>query len=96
MNSVWNEIERQFIRENAANVTDEEGARLLSDIAGRTITVHAWRKQRQKMGLKKAPGRGVCKLEKEKKDGRNPSATGGKPADTSPEPEAPPEAPVPF
>ena len=91
MNSVWNEIERQFIRENAGNVTDENGARLLSEIAGRTITVHAWRKQRQKMGLKKAPGRGVCKLDKEKKDGKNSSTT-----DTSPEPEAPSEAPIPF
>lgn len=67
MNQVWNDVERQFIRDNAGRITDEEGARLLSDVAGRAITIHSWRKQRQKLGLKKSPGRGVCKLEKENK-----------------------------
>jgi len=95
MNSVWNEVERQFIRDNAGKITDEEGARLLSEIAGRAITIHAWRKQRQKLGLKKAPGRGVCKLDKETKDGRDTSKQG---ASTKPktDPETPPKAPVPF
>jgi hypothetical protein len=62
MNRVWNEVERQFIRDNAGVLTDEVGAKQLTEISGREITVHAWRKQRQKLGLKKSPGRGVCAL----------------------------------
>lgn len=62
MNQVWTPIEEQFIKENAGRVSDEVGAAQLSKIVGREITVYAWRKKRQKMGLRKAPGRGVCKL----------------------------------
>ena len=95
MNQVWNDVERQFIRDNAGKITDEAGARLLSDIAGRAITIHSWRKQRQKLGLKKSPGRGVCKLEKEVKHGGHtePIGTGKDGRDKE---EQPPEATVPF
>jgi hypothetical protein len=62
MNAVWNEMERQFIREHAGVLTDEDGARKLSVLANRTISKHAWRKQRQKMGIRKSPGRGVCAI----------------------------------
>ena len=62
MNKVWSQTERDFIARNAGVITDVEGARQLSAISGRTISVHAWRKQRQKLGVKKAPGRGVCRL----------------------------------
>jgi len=60
MNQVWTPFEEQFIRENAANVTDEVGAAQLSQIVRRTISIHSWRKKRQKMGIRKAQGRGVC------------------------------------
>ena len=63
MNQVWTILEEQFIRENAGQVSDVLGAAQLSKLTGRQISVYAWRKKRQKMGLKKAPGRGVCKLE---------------------------------
>jgi len=62
MNVVWNNVEEQFIRENAHKLTDKAGAAALSEISGRFISVYAWRKKRQKMGLRKAHGRGVCKL----------------------------------
>ena len=52
----------QFIRDNADKVTDAVGAAQLSVIIGRHISVWAWRKKRQQLGLTKAPGRGVCKL----------------------------------
>jgi len=65
MNQVWNEAERQFIRDNAAILTDKDGATQLSRITGRPVTVHAWRKQRQKMGISKMPGRGICRIRKE-------------------------------
>ena len=62
MNQVWSAIEEQYVAANAANLTDAVGAMQLSAITGRKITAYAWRKKRQKLGLVKAPGRGVCKL----------------------------------
>jgi hypothetical protein len=61
-NNVWNEMEREFVEKNAGLITDKEGAKQLSSMTGRNITVHSYRKQRQKLGLKKNPGRGVCSL----------------------------------
>ena len=66
MNQIWSEAERQFIRENAGILTDKAGAEQLSRITRRKVTIHAWRKQRQKMGISKSPGRGICKIKEEK------------------------------
>lgn len=65
MNEVWNTFEEDFIRQNADTMTDKNGAAKLSEIVGRIVTVYSWRKKRQKLGLRKAPGRGVCKLARE-------------------------------
>jgi len=62
MNEVWSQIEEQFIRENVERLTDKQGAMQLSEIVGRVISTYAYRKKRQKLGLKKAHGRGVSKL----------------------------------
>ena len=62
MNTVWSEEEREFVRQNSAILTDKEGSERLSKITGRNITLHSWRKQRQKLGVSKMPGRGVCKI----------------------------------
>ena len=62
MNQVWTPIEEQFIRDNASKITDEVGALQLSKIVSRTVTPNAWRKKRQQLGIKKAHGRGVCRL----------------------------------
>jgi hypothetical protein len=62
MNKIWSEIEVAFIKENAGKLTDAKGAEKLSQLVGRPISVHAWRKQRQKMALRKLPGRSVCRL----------------------------------
>jgi len=64
-NVVWTELERQYIRTNASKMSDEEGARTLSGIVRRKISVHAWRKQRQSLGIKKESGRGVCKIKED-------------------------------
>ena len=66
MNQVWTEAERQFIKDSAGTLTDEAGAIELSKVCGRIVTVNAWRKQRQKMGIKKNPGRGVCSVKQER------------------------------
>jgi len=64
MNEVWNEAERTFVRDNAGVLTDKDGAEQLSRITGRLVTLHAWRKQRQKMGISKMPGRGICRIKR--------------------------------
>jgi hypothetical protein len=61
-NIVWKEFEKQFIRDNAALLTDELGAAKLSQVCGRDVSVHAYRKKRQEMKLRKKPGRGKCEL----------------------------------
>ncbi len=60
MNLVWTEVDRKFIRENAGHMKDAEMAVKLTRATGRLVTIHALRKQRQKMGISKKPGRGVC------------------------------------
>jgi hypothetical protein len=62
VNQVWTEAEKSFIRDTAKHLTDEAGAVELTKVCGRTITVDAWRKQRQKLGIRKKPGRGVCAI----------------------------------
>ena len=68
MNQIWSEAERQFIRENAGILTDKAGSEQLTRITGRKVTIHAWRKQRQKMGISKKPGRGICKIQKKEEN----------------------------
>ena len=62
MNRIWTDQEKEFVRQNANILTDKEGSERLSKITGRNITLHAWRKQRQKIGISKMPGRGICKI----------------------------------
>jgi hypothetical protein len=60
MNIKWSNEERDYIRENAATMKDVDIAGELTLIAGRVVTLDAVRKVRQKMGIVKKPGRGVC------------------------------------
>ncbi len=62
MNVVWTEDEKEYVRANAGFMRDEDVASDLSKITGRVITRDAVRRQRQKMGLRKRQGRGVCRL----------------------------------
>lgn len=61
-NQVWTEFEKTFIQQNADKVTDAVGATQLSEIVGRKISIHSYRKKRQEMGIQKAHGRGVCRV----------------------------------
>ena len=65
MNKVWSDTERNYIRDNAATMKDKEIAAKLTEMTGRNVTIQAVRKQRQKMGITKAHGRGVCSLKKQ-------------------------------
>ena len=73
MNQIWSEVERKFVRDNAGILTDKQGAEQLSRITGRKVTIHAWRKQRQKMGISKLPGRGICRINNTQEEEANVS-----------------------
>mgnify|MGYP003625245356 FL=1 len=60
MNIKWSEDEKDFIRANAAAMKDAEMADYLTAHAGRLVTLDAIRKVRQKLGITKKPGRGIC------------------------------------
>lgn len=62
MNIKWTEKERQFIIDNAATMKDKDLAEKISHLAGRIVTLDAVRKVRQKLGIKKKRGRGICEI----------------------------------
>ena len=62
MNIKWTEDEKEYIRNNAATMKDVEIADELTIMSGRCVTLDAVRKVRQKLGIMKKPGRGVCAL----------------------------------
>ena len=62
MNRKWTESERRFIVEKAHRLTDNDIADRLTRSTGRSISVNAVRKTRQRRGIIKQSGRGICKL----------------------------------
>lgn len=62
MNRKWAEKDLQYIRENAEALKDRELATELTRRSGRTVSLGAVRKMRQRMGIRKKGGRGICKL----------------------------------
>ena len=62
MNIKWTQEEKEFIKKNAGFMKDKELASKLESKSGRPITVDALRKVRQKLGIKKKHGRGICAL----------------------------------
>lgn len=75
MNRVWTEAEKMFIRQNAGRLKDKEMALELSKISGRIVSLHALRKQRQKMHIVKECGRGRCSV---RTGAQNPSEAIGR------------------
>lgn len=63
----WSEKEEEFIRNYAGEYTDDEMAKMLSRFCGRKISKAAYRKKRQRLGVAKKNGRGICKLRNERK-----------------------------
>ena len=60
MNIKWSEDEKDLIRANAAVMKDLELAEYMTIYTGRLVTLDAIRKVRQKLGIAKKPGRGIC------------------------------------
>lgn len=63
MNIVWKDQEVEYVRANSGLMTDKKLAENLTRITGRAVSMQSARKQRQKMGLRKRAGRGVCELD---------------------------------
>lgn len=64
MNQVWTESDKNFVKTNANRLTDRELAVELGKISGRNVTLAAARKLRQRLGINKENGRGVCRIKK--------------------------------
>jgi hypothetical protein len=62
MNRKWAEKDLQYIRENAESLKDKELAAELTRLSGRPVSLGAVRKMRQRLGIGKKSGRGVCGL----------------------------------
>ena len=65
-NKIWTDATKIFIRENCDKLKDRELAEEISKMIGKTVTMEATRKQRQKLKIKKSPGREVCKVKQER------------------------------
>ena len=63
MNIKWSAEDKQFIKERAADLKDNELAIQLSLRNGRPVSLGAIRKLRQRLGITKKCGRGICALE---------------------------------
>ena len=66
-NYKWTEEEKSFIKDNAHRLKDEEMAAELTKRFGRKVSFSGTRKQRQRMKIKKSGGKGVCRVEQERK-----------------------------
>ena len=66
MNRIWTDDERKFVIDNASSMKDLDIAIHLSKTSGRNVSLQSVRKQRQKLGLRKQPGRGICAIKPSK------------------------------
>lgn len=62
--SNWTPEVVQFIKDNAATLKDKELAEKVSELVGKPVSLQSVRKQRQKVGVVKAAGRGKCAVVK--------------------------------
>jgi hypothetical protein len=53
----WTDAELKFINENQTLLSDDELANKLSQMTGQNVTTSMIRRQRRKLGIKKAKGR---------------------------------------
>jgi hypothetical protein len=60
--SNWTPEVVQFIKDNAATLKDKELAEKVSELLGKPVSMQSVRKQRQKVGVVKAAGRGKCSV----------------------------------
>lgn len=62
MNKTWDDKAVKYLKDNAAKMRDEDIAAELSKVSGRVFTKKAVKLKRQRLGIEKECGRGVCKV----------------------------------
>ena len=60
MHRTWTDQEREYIKQNAHLFKDIEILEKLRLLTGKKISLQSLRKQRQKLGIYKKNGRGLC------------------------------------
>jgi hypothetical protein len=65
-NLVWTDAQKEFIRANADKLKDVELAVALSKICQRHVTLNSVRQTRQRLGIRKKQGRGICEISRNK------------------------------
>lgn len=63
---VLTEEEKTFVKDNALVLHDEQAKAAFVAKFGRQIAIGQYRDERKALGIKKAPGRGPCKLARPK------------------------------
>lgn len=62
MPKFWLAHQKDFVRDNAHQISDKQIAVILTGIVGRIVTRLAVREIRRKFGIKKRMGRGLCQV----------------------------------
>jgi hypothetical protein len=62
MNIQWSDAENNFIKENAGIFKDTQLVMEIQRVFGKQVKLHQVTKQRQRLGIKKQKGRGICKV----------------------------------
>lgn len=58
----WTKIEIEILKQHVSTHTDQQIADILTNKQKKRISLSAVRKQRQRLGIRKAAGRGICKV----------------------------------
>lgn len=61
-NVVWTDAQKKFVLENAGRMKDADIAAKLSAVTGRKVTLYSVRICRQRLGVRKRQGRGLCEV----------------------------------
>lgn len=64
MNIKWTSEQKELVKQLAGKMTDKDLAIFLSQKLQRPITRDAVRKLRQRLGVRKQHGRGICRIQK--------------------------------
>lgn len=64
MNIKWTSEQKELVKQLAGKMTDKDLAIFLSQKLQRPITRDAVRKLRQRLGVRKQHGRGICGIQK--------------------------------
>ena len=62
VNKTWSKEDKDYVLENAGRMLDQEIADNLGLRTGKVVTLYSVRHIRQRLGIRKKEGRGVCEI----------------------------------